>query len=494
MQWWLVAVLVVAAGVAPGDAASVAGLGAAGHTQYGQAPPPITMTTTAAAAAFVCAAAFGAALFGCVSSSRSSGSSSSGCTCKHCEFHAEKVFAEADDAEAALIERRTNELDAVYNVLSKDQLLLHDIEKDLVAQRKALETTERGLKHYGQRRIDADEAKRAKQAERCAVQMAYALNLRSIAGADVMPAAKRGETAYNEEWATALAADGGEGRVHAVQITEQLAAKAKAAPTPPPGQKAARQPQNGLLVSALQQLGLVEAGTLWRETIIFLLVQMGMDVTEAGGACTIAKDGSRANIKSLRWGGECDPTNVSDWGRGTSIFKSLKQVNAFLPLFFAAIAAKGYTVVSVKHAFDPAKSASKSNGYRNILMNLACPSSGHVIEVQLNLAPIETIKHSPIGHRAYELLRKCGYGDRTEYAGNFNDALEDAIANGRALVVQADITDYAADDGAVAGKLRAAFRSASCRVETISAMSLTGDGKAAACVEFAAAPTVRELR
>lgn len=492
MQWWLVAVLVSAAGVVPGDAASVAGLGAAGHTQYGQAPPPITMTTTAAAAAFVCAAAFGAALFGCVSSSRAS-VSSSGCTCKHCEFHAEKVFAEADDAEAALIERRTNELDAVYNVLSKDQLLLHDIEKDLAAQRKALETTREEYKEYGQARIDADEAKRVKQAERCEVQSAYARKLRSAAGADVMPAAKRGETAYNEKWAAALAADGGQGRVHAVQITEQLAAKAKAAPTPPPGQKAARQPQNGLLVSALQQLGLVEAGTLWRETIIFLLVQLGMDVTEAGGACTIAKDASRANIKSLRWGGECDPTNVSDWGRGTSIFKSLKQVNAFLPLFFAAIAAKGYTVVSVKHAFDPAKSASKSNGYRNILMNLACPSSGHVIEVQLNLAPIETIKHSPIGHRAYELLRKCGYGDRTEYAGNFNDALEDAIANGRALVVQADDTDYAADDGAVAVKLRAAFRSAGCRVERVSAEFLTGAGKAAACVEFAAAPTVRSL-
>ena len=201
-----------------------------------------------------------------------------------------------------------------------------------------------------------------------------------------------------------------------------------------PGVKPSRQPSKGLLLAELQAEGLAEIATFWKTVIVPVYQKLGIDPATAGGFYDVKKDGTRALLKAKRWGGDLE--DVSDWGRATSLFQTLPEIATFVPALLAALAEHGYTVATIKNTLDVAAPAWKSGGYRNILINVAAPPrSGHVLELQLNLAGMETIKHSENGHIVYEVLRKAGFEDRTEFTGGFTPAMGEAIESGRARLL-----------------------------------------------------------
>jgi len=91
--------------------------------------------------------------------------------------------------------------------------------------------------------------------------------------------------------------------------------------------------------------------------------------------------------------------------------RTLKQLFQLCVALIAMLKAKGYIITGLKSSFDLLEfdslgkstnaaeaNAWKSGGYRNILFNIRCPGSLHVVELQLNLSGIEEIKHGPWGH------------------------------------------------------------------------------------------------
>ena len=90
------------------------------------------------------------------------------------------------------------------------------------------------------------------------------------------------------------------------------------------------------------------------------------------------------------WGG--DFCAVTDWGRATVAAASLSLLaSAFITVLEHLESEKGYTVVGVKNTLNPEKNVSANGGYRNLVLLLKCPS-GHVIELQFNLSPLEEVK------------------------------------------------------------------------------------------------------
>ena len=62
------------------------------------------------------------------------------------------------------------------------------------------------------------------------------------------------------------------------------------------------------------------------------------------------------------------------------------------------------------HAFD----AGETGGYRDLLLNLRCKETGHIVEVQVSLASLLLVKAAG-GHASYQLARMHGFFEETSY-------------------------------------------------------------------------------
>lgn len=379
-------------------------------------------------------------------------------------------------------------LDAGYNDLGTTGLSRGDAQANVDAQ-QAARAAGTGL----EKRLKAEEAILAKQTAKVETITADLRQLQTEAGKAAMPAAKLGEAQYDAAFKAACeqtCGDGGGGDGEAAAKALTAALKAVVVPATQPGVKPSRQPSKGLSLAELQAEGLAEIATFWKTVILPVYQKLGIDPANAGGFYDVKKDGTRALLKAKRWGGDLE--NVSDWGRATSLFQTLPEVATFVPALLEALAEHGYTVALIKNTLDVAAPAWKSGGYRNILINVAAPPrSGHVLELQLNLAGMETIKHGKNGHVVYEVLRKAGYGDRTEFTGGFTLAMGVAIESGRARTLVLNST--MCNDPAEAEGLTAALSARDCRVIEIAALSVKGDARgalSAACL----GPTVRTVK
>jgi len=411
---------------------------------------------------------------------------SAGATAKHDDAGLKAAAGE-------LVQGYNAQLDAAFNVLGKDEMQLVDIDVSLTASKISLEKATEGNKQFVQRRIDADETRRAAVVEKVGQTKAAIEVLRLHISKAVIPDAIKGAAMYNSCFGNALAAEGGQASADAIK--EVL--DAVPLPKPEPGKKASQQPADGKSLPELQTLGMVETELLWQTLITPIFEEMGLPLETAGGMCKVKKDAARALVKSFRWSAEGDPTQVSDYGRATALFKSLRLIRTFLLKLLAALEAKGYTIVVIKSSLHPSISAEKAGGFRNILLNIKCPKSFHVVELQINLEELEAIKHGPFGHFVYELLRKAGFSDRTEYVGTFTDGMAEAIESGRALSLDFSETVWSADgaDATAAATLSSALASPTCRVGTIIAQDISGDGKMEAlnAMMVAGASTVTSL-
>lgn len=378
-------------------------------------------------------------------------------------------------------------LDAGYNDLGTTGLSRGDAQANVDAQQAALDA---GTGYAP--RLKAEEATLAKQTAKVETITADLRQLQTEAGKAAMPAAKLGEAQYDAAFKAAceqtFGDGGGDGEAAAKALTAAL--KAVVVPATQPGVKSSRQPSKGLSLAELQAEGLAEIATFWKTVILPVYQKLGIDPANAGGFYDVKKDGTRALLKAKRWGGDLE--NVSDWGRATSLFQTLPEVATFVPALLEALAEHGYTVATIKNTLDVAAPAWKSGGYRNILINVAAPPrSGHVLELQLNLAGMETIKHGKNGHVVYEVLRKAGYGDRTEFTGGFTAMMGVAIESGRARKLE--LSSTMCNDPKEAAGLTAALSASDCRVNEIAAGNVKGDARgalSAACL----GPTVRKVQ
>ena len=215
---------------------------------------------------------------------------------------------------------------------------------------------------------------------------------------ETMPAAKEGEKRYNAVFAEQVAMpDGAAALASIVATVSGLRKELPAAPTD--GTKAARQPP-GKPVEALQREGVKEAATMFA-AVMAALMAAGMGDGAAGSeldgssVCPVEKQAGRAFEKVYsRWGG--DFRAVTDWGRATVCGQTLAALARAIGIATETLTGLGYVVVAVKSSMDLEKNVAASGGYRNVMLNLKCPSTGHVVELQFALSPIEAVKHGPV--------------------------------------------------------------------------------------------------
>lgn len=379
------------------------------------------------------------------------------------------------------VETMKDKLDATSTYLGLETVNLHDIDENLKVETAALEDANANGRatNFIEDRIAAEQKGHDDQSATVGWVKGTLSTLRSEFGAKIMPQALRGQKKYADAFAAALARAGAGA---SVERLAQVLAGIECVPTASSGGgggagssgkiKAGRQPLDGKTMPELQQTGLVEMEKLWVNAALPALKRAGVEFE--GGFCEFVKDPARAFEKALRYDG--DKTNVSDYGRGTAGLSTLQDIEAFMLAFLELLEANGYELATLKNTLNPAVDVTKSMGYRNILLNIRCPGSMHVVELQVNLKSIETIKHGRYGHVTYALLRACGYGNRVTFSGAFNAAMASAVSSGRALKLDVSQTVWTEAD--VAG-LQEAMASPACRVTEIKAtyMKPNGDDK-----------------
>lgn len=376
------------------------------------------------------------------------------------------------------VETMKNKLDATSTYLGLETVNLHDIDENLKVETAALEDAKANGRYTRTiaGRIAAEQKGHADQSATVGWVKGTLSTLRSEFGAKIMPQALLGQKKYADAFAAALARAGAGA---SVERLAKVLAGIKCVPTASSGGgggagssgkiKAGRQPLDGKTMPELQQTGLVEMKKLWVNAALPALKRAGVEFE--GGFCEFVKDPARAFEKALRYDG--DKTNVSDYGRGTAGLSTLQGIEAFMLAFLELLEANGYELATLKNTLNPAVDVTKSMGYRNILLNIRCPGSKHVVELQVNLKSIETIKHGRYGHVTYALLRACGYGNRVTFSGAFNAAMASAVSSGRALKLDVSSTVWTEAD--VAG-LQEAMASPACRVTEIEARVMKPDG------------------
>eukprot|EP00729_Bicosta_minor_P022645 gene22645-2307_t len=375
------------------------------------------------------------------------------------------------------VETMKDKLVATSTYLGLETVNLHDIDENLKVETAALEDAKANGRFTStiEGRIDAEQNVHADQSATVGWVKGTLSTLRSEFGAKIMPQALLGQKKYADAFAAALARAGAGA---SVERLAKVLAGIECVPTASGGGggagssgkiKAGRQPLDGKTMPELQQTGLVEMKKLWVNAALPALKRAGVEFD--GGFCEFVKDPARAFEKALRYDG--DKTNVSDYGRGTAGLSTLQDIEAFMLAFLELLEANGYELATLKNTLNPAVDVTKSMGYRNILLNIRCPGSKHVVELQVNLKSIETIKHGRYGHVTYALLRACGYGNRVTFSGAFNAAMASAVSSGRALKLDVSSTVWTEAD--VAG-LQEAMASPACRVTEITAKYMKPDG------------------
>ena len=121
-------------------------------------------------------------------------------------------------------------------------------------------------------------------------------------------------------------------------------------------------------------------------------------------------------------------------------------------------ATEGFTVLVIKDRLMLGFDASATGGYRDLLLNLLVEATGHVVEVQVTLAPLLRIKASG-GHADYQVARVHGLFERETYRheGALGPALLEGVRCGvvRELVCRGTAAGLAAHFDALLAALAA---------------------------------------
>ena len=138
--------------------------------------------------------------------------------------------------------------------------------------------------------------------------------------------------------------------------------------------------------------------------------------------------------------------------------KALKDVKAVLKMLRSHA---GFEVLLIKNRLMLAFDASVSGGYRDLLLNLRCLATGHIVELQITLKGLIDVKAGG-GHANYAIARvhrlfEC---DTHRYEGALGDAVLERVRCGvvRELVCRGTASGLAAHFD----RLLAALRSPSC--------------------------------
>jgi hypothetical protein len=91
--------------------------------------------------------------------------------------------------------------------------------------------------------------------------------------------------------------------------------------------------------------------------------------------------------------------------------KALKDVRAVLEMLKMH---KGFEVLLIKDRLMLAFDASVSGGYRDLLFNLRCLATGHIVELQITLKGLMEVKAGG-GHASYAIARVHGLFERGTY-------------------------------------------------------------------------------
>ena len=260
-------------------------------------------------------------------------------------------------------------------------------------------------------------------------------------------------------------------------------------PAPTDGTKASKQPDED--VHVLQREGVLEAKKM-HGAAMAALHTAGMEEAELEGSsvCPTEKSAGRGFEKVYRrWGG--DHRAVTDWGRATVCALTLVLLAKALATTLKTLTELGYTVVAVKNTFDSRTNCTANGEYRNLMLNLKCPESGHVVELQFNVSPIEAVKQTR-GHTVFELLRRCGFSQKNSVVkGGWTSTMETAIRCGRAVELNCMQANWIAAD---AEKLANAFGAPGCRVSVMNGSYSTGDGAGAMAKAAVSCATMKDLK
>ena len=122
---------------------------------------------------------------------------------------------------------------------------------------------------------------------------------------------------------------------------------------------------------------------------------------------------------------------------------------------------KGFKVLLIKNRLMLAFDASVSGGYRDLLLNLRCLATGHIVELQITLKGLIDVKAGG-GHANYAIARvhRLFERDTYRYEGALGDAVLERVRCGvvRELVCRGKASGLAAHFD----RLLAALRSPSC--------------------------------
>ena len=138
--------------------------------------------------------------------------------------------------------------------------------------------------------------------------------------------------------------------------------------------------------------------------------------------------------------------------------KTLKDVKAVLEMLRSHA---GFEVLLIKNRLMLAFDASVSGGYRDLLLNLRCVATGHIVEVQITLKGLIDVKAGG-GHANYAIARVHRLFERDAY--RYEGALGDAVLEGVRCGVVRELVCRGKASGLAAhfGRLLAALRSPSC--------------------------------
>jgi len=139
-----------------------------------------------------------------------------------------------------------------------------------------------------------------------------------------------------------------------------------------------------------------------------------------------------------------DYSRLNDLARMTFACSTLRDA---LSVLRKVRVAEGWTMLRIKNRLMLAFDASETGGYRDMLLNLCCQATGHIIEIQITLAPLLAIKASS-GHASYQIARLHGLFERATFRheGTLSHELLERVRCGivRELVCRGTATGLAA--------------------------------------------------
>lgn len=242
-----------------------------------------------------------------------------------------------------------------------------------------------------------------------------------------------------------------------VEATQALAQALEGIPDGAPKTTVKPMQPEGMSISQLQR------GCLKAATMVYTLLML---VHGAGSSvCNIEKSAGRAAEKAQQHGGGVDGIRkVTDFGRLTIAQATMGKLAAAFVQGKAILEKAGYQFILQKNTLDLKIDSYAAGGFRNLHTLVRNTKSGLIVEIQWALEALENIKHSPIGHIAYEVMRKSGLTLNSKVTGDVDSTMIEAIECGQVLTL--DLINVSLTTKA-AGQLVAALATPGCRVHDL---------------------------